>query len=319
MPSILVADIGGTNSRFAAFEVHADDRLEFLASKWFATGESRSFHDLLKRLENENFELPPSRADVAVFGVAGPVEKETYSKPPHIDWDIDLSVLSGRLRIERCVLINDFVAQAFACRSPVTDTVHPLVSGEIEPSAPLAVIGAGTGLGQAALIPLKEGGYVALASEGGHASFAFESNSEIAYMEFLLEETGESYVRAEMVVSGAGLSHLHRFLTGQRLDPADVAAQLTSNSETLRWMARFYGRLSRNLALQVVALGGVYIAGGVAAKNPDLVSHPEFARAFRQTETMSHVLDRIPVFLNTNEESGLWGAALRGVQLLKAD
>ena len=319
MPSILVADIGGTNSRFAAFEVDADNRLQLLESKWLATGEFRSFRDLLARLENDNFKLPVSRADVVVFAVAGPVEKETFSKPPHIDWDIDLSALGGRLGLKRCVLINDFVAQAFACRSPVMDSVHPVVSGEVEPTAPLAVIGAGTGLGQAALIPLKDGGYVALASEGGHASFAFESNSETAYMEFLLRETGEPYVRAEMVVSGAGLSHLHRFLTGQRLEPPDVAAQLTTDSETLHWMARFYGRLSRNLALQVVALGGVYIAGGVAAKNPGLVRHPEFARAFRHTETMSHVLDRIPVFLNTNEESGLWGAALRGVQLLKTN
>lgn len=317
MAKILAADIGGTNSRFAAFEFEGDDRFELLASKWFATGESSSFTDLLERLEDENFPLPASKADVAVFAVAGPVENETYSKPPHIPWEIDVSGSGRRFGLERCVLINDFVAQAFACRSPVMDTVQTVLGGKVDPTAPLAVIGAGTGLGQATLIPTSDGSYAAIASEGGHASFPFESKSETAYMEFLLRETGEPYVRSEMVVSGQGLSHLHCFLTGLRLEPADVASRLSPDSKTLRWMARFFGRLSRNLALQVVAFGGVYIAGGVAAKNPDLVRHPEFGRVFRRTETMPHVLSKIPVFLNTNEESGLWGAALKGRQLLK--
>jgi glucokinase len=138
-------------------------------------------------------------------------------------------------------------------------------------------------------------------------------------MHYLLQDTGEPYVRAETVVSGGGLSRLHHFLTGERLEPAEVAGRLTDESGTLRWMARFLGRLSRNYALAVVAFGGVYISGGVAAKLPELVTHREFARAFRITEVMSHVLDRIPVFLNSDEESGLWGAALKGMQLLQGD
>jgi glucokinase len=199
------------------------------------------------------------------------------------------------------------------------DAARRILPGTVDPAAPLAVIGAGTGLGQATLIPLEKGGYTALGSEGGHASFPFESAAEVNYMHYLLQDTGEPYVRAETVVSGGGLSQLHHFLTGERLEPAQVAARLTDESGTLRWMARFLGRLSRNYALAVVAFGGVYISGGVAAKLPELVTHREFARAFRKTEVMSPVLDRIPVFLNTNEESGLWGAALKGLQLLQGD
>ena len=82
-------------------------------------------------------------------------------------------------------------------------------------------------------------------------------------------------------------------------------------------MARFYGRICRNLALQFLAFGGVYIAGGVAAKTPNLVMHPEFKREFCSSKTMGHVLEKIPVSLNSNQESGLWGAALQGVDLLK--
>jgi glucokinase len=199
------------------------------------------------------------------------------------------------------------------------DAARRILPGTIDPAAPLAVIGAGTGLGHATLIPLGKGGYTAISSEGGHSSFPFESAAEVKYMLHLLRASGEPYVRAETVVSGGGLSRLHHFLTGERLEPPEVADSLTDESATLKWMARFLGRLSRNYALSVVAFGGMYISGGVAAKLPELVTHREFARAFRKSEVMSHVLERIPVFLNADEESGLWGAAMKGVQILQDD
>ncbi|MFY9706881.1 MAG: glucokinase [Desulfobacterales bacterium] len=319
MKTILAADIGGTHSRFAAFRTGKDRQLELIRSLWLNTSEFDSMKAMLDQLEKENFELPASAADVSVMAVAGPIINKTYSDPPNIDWDIDLSELAEAAGLKKCALINDFVAQAFACRSPVMDAARRVLPGTVDPAAPLAVIGAGTGLGQASLIPLEKGGYTALGSEGGHASFPFESAAEVNYMHYLLEDTGEPYVRAETVVSGSGLSRLHHFLTGERLEPAQVARRLTEESGTLRWMARFLGRLSRNYALAVVAFGGVYISGGVAAKLPELVTHREFARAFRKTNVMSHVLDRIPVFLNADEESGLWGAALKGIQLLRGD
>jgi glucokinase len=317
MKTILAADIGGTHSRFAAFRTGKDRQLELIRSLWLNTAEFDSMKAMLDQLEKENFELPASTADVSVMAVAGPIINKTYSDPPNIDWDIDLSELAGAAGLKKCALINDFVAQAFACRSPVMDAARRVLPGTVDPAAPLAVIGAGTGLGQATLIPLEKGGYTALGSEGGHASFPFESAAEVNYMHYLLKDTGEPYVRAETVVSGSGLSRLHHFLTGERLEPAQVARRLTEESGTLRWMARFLGRLSRNYALAVVAFGGMYISGGVAAKLPELVTHREFARAFRKTEVMSHVLNRIPVFLNADEESGLWGAALKGMQLLR--
>lgn len=317
MKTILAADIGGTNSRFAAFRVDAKHHLSYIESKWLKTRDVRSFDELLDALAKSDFSVPPPETDIAVFAVAGPVEGGTYSKPPNIPWKIDVANARDDFGIVNCRLINDFVAQAFACRSPVVESAKQVVPGRIDFTAPLAVIGAGTGLGQAALVPLAGGGYTAVPSEGGHRSFPFESASEIEFMNFLLQETGEPYVRAETVVSGKGLSLVHQFLTGERLDPAKIAAELTDASETLKWMARFYGRVSRNVALQILAFGGVYIAGGVAAKIPALITHREFAVSFQRTATMSHVLEKIPVYLNTNEESGLWGAALQAVQLLQ--
>jgi glucokinase len=249
--------------------------------------------------------------------VAGPVEKGIYSKPPNIPWDIDLSGTAREFGLRKYVLINDFVAQAFACRSPIIDSALQIIPGKIDTTAPLVVIGAGTGLGQAVLIPQPTGGYIALASEGGHASFPFETETEFEFMKFLIDKTREPYVRTDTVVSGKGLSLVHQFLTGKKLQPAAVAAELSEDHDSLKWMARFYGRICRNLALQILALGGVYIAGGVAAKIPALVMHPEFKKEFRRSETMAHVLLKIPVLLNSNQESGLWGAALQGVELLK--
>ncbi|MFZ0132560.1 MAG: glucokinase [Desulfobacterales bacterium] len=316
MQTILAADIGGTNSRFGAFRVGEDGRLKLVRSLWLNTTEFDSMKAMLDRLESEAFDVTAATADAAVMAVAGPIIGNTYSNPPNIDWDIDLTELARQTGMQQSALINDFVAQAFACRSPVMDAARRIVNGTIDRAAPLAVIGAGTGLGQAALIPLEKGGYAALASEGGHAGFPFASEAELDYMRYLLRETGEPYVRVENVVSGGGLSRLHHFLTAERLEPAQVATGLTEESETLKWMARFFGRVTRNYALQVVAFGGVYISGGVAAKLPLLVTHPEFTRAFRHTAVMSHVLNRIPVFLNTDEESGLWGAAFKGAQML---
>ncbi len=317
MKNILAADIGGTNSRFAYFRVDARRKLYLVESKWLKTKDCESFTDLLNQLKSSNFILSPEKADVAVFAVAGPVEKGRYSKPPNIRWEIDISLVQKKFSIKRCVLINDFVAQAFACRTPVMDTAQQVVPGNIDPTAPLAVIGAGTGLGQAALVPQPSGGYVAISSEGGHTSFPFETKSELAFRDFLLQETAGPYIRTETVVSGKGLSLVHQFLTGKRLKPAEVAADLSDEVETLDWMARFYGRVCRNYALQILALGGIYITGGVAAKIPQLVTHRQFMSEFRRSETMAHVLKKIPVWLNSNQESGLWGSALQGLELLR--
>ncbi|MBN2059384.1 MAG: glucokinase, partial [Deltaproteobacteria bacterium] len=137
------------------------------------------------------------------------------------------------------------------------------------------------------------------------------------YCKFLYEKKMGTSPVNNVVVSGLGLSLVHEFLTGQALEPARVSELLTEKSETLHWMARFYGRACRNYALHALALGGVYISGGVAARVPDLVTDDEFSREFHRSETMGHLLKNIPVFLNLNEESGLWGGAMAALSLFK--
>jgi glucokinase len=316
MKKIFAADIGGTHSRFALFSSTDGGELASTASRWLPTAEAGSLDELLQQLMGDAFPQPPEKCDIAVFAVAGPV-RGRRSKPPNIPWAVDLAETNRGRGIERSLLVNDFVAQAFACRSAIGAAARQILPGKIDREAALIAIGAGTGLGQAALVKDRAGRYLAVPSEGGHGSFPFESRDEFEYMAFLADRLKSPYAEADRVVSGQGLSLLHQFLTGEVLPPEEVTAAFDRNSRTLRWMARFFARVCRNYALQVLARGGVYIAGGVAAKTPGIVTHPAFEEEFRRSATMSAILNEIPVFLNSNEDSGLWGAAMIGQQALQ--
>jgi len=314
--NIFTADIGGTNSRFAHFGASRNGELKLIKTKWLKTKEVPSFGSLIDQLKENAFSLGPDNADIAVIAVAGPVERGVYSSPPFIAWDIDIANAQRDFGFRRCLLINDFVAQAFACRSPIAKSAKQILSGHIVPDAIVAVIGAGTGLGKAALVPDGEGGLIAVPSEGGHTNFPFVSKKECDYQDFLIRELGDVYITGNTVVSGRGISLLHHFLTGEKLSSKEVISKLVPGSETLKWAARFYARVCRNYALETLSLGGLYIAGGVAARTPELLTHEAFATEFRSSPTMSKILENIPVFLISNEESGLWGAAVLGLQTL---
>lgn len=313
---ILAADIGGTSSRFADFEFTATG-LTKRNVVWLRTDDAHSLGDLLAALPATGFELAASAADLAVFAIAGPIEEGVFSKPPNIEWSVDLRTLGEFVALNRSVLINDFLAQAFAPLSEVGQRALTILAGTPSARGTIAVIGAGTGLGKAFLVPDGRGGFVGAPSEGGHANFAPETPREQEFAAFLATRFGAPFAEWEFVVSGPGLSALHEFLTGEQLLPKDVAAKFAHASETLAWFARFYGRVCRCFALETLALGGLYIAGGVAAKNPEIVKHPEFSREFRSSKTMAEILARIEVRLVDDEDSGLWGAAAYAVEELR--
>lgn len=314
--NILAADIGGTNSRFAWFSAEDGASLRVIQTIWLNTKDSPSFGHLIDRLRNSDFQLRPEEADLVAVAAAGPVEKGVYCAPPLIAWDIDMTDAQKKFGFRRCILINDFVAQAYSCRSPIGRKAEPVLPGAPASGDTAAVIGAGTGLGKAVLVEYKSGTYLVLPSEGGHATFPFLPDEQ-DLQKFFAQELGEEDITGNHVLSGSGLTLLHRFLTGDNRAPHEITMGFTPDSKTLAWAARLFGRACRNLALEVLALGGVYIAGGIAAKTPLLVRHPSFEREFRSSRTMEKILKKIPVFLVTNEESGLWGAAFYGVQSAK--
>jgi len=319
MKNILAADIGGTNSRFAYFRTDLESTLELVGTKWLTTTGAKSFAELLKQLRMSDFALSADKADIAVIAVAGPVERGKYCSPPYISWDIDLTRKDIDEKIQQACLINDFVAQAYACRSPIGRSARTILTGEVITDGTIGVLGAGTALGKAMLVPISDKEYLALPSEGGHAYFPFLSLREIEFQEFYRKKSGQEHITGNLVVSGRGLRYIHWFLTGEDLDPQQITARFAEEkaSETLAWAAKLYGRVCRDFALEVLARGGLYIAGGVAARSPELLTHENFRRAFLDSSTMGHVLAKIPVFLIDNQDSGLWGAAFLGQQILQ--
>lgn len=308
--NIFAADIGGTTSRFGWFCTSGQD-LSCIQNLRVATTDADSFPQLLAGILDA---FPPFKTDLAVLAVAGAVQHNTHASLPNISWDIDVQPITRFFPTP--LLINDFEAQAYGCTRAVPKNIKILHKGSMDPNGPLAVIGAGTGLGHCALINDKHGGNVAVPSEAGHAAFAFYGIEEMEYMAFLHRETGTDYASADMVVSGPGLSRLHRFLTNEILSPHQVAARFDISSPTLAWFARFYARVCRHYSLTVLPTAGLYISGGLAIKNPIILKHPAFRTEFLHTSDYKNFLETLPIMLNTDEGMGLWGAAEYGRQYL---
>lgn len=320
---ILAADIGGTNCRLARFALGPDGRLVREHSVWLQSPDLATTEHLLAALERE-LALHPARADATVLAIAGPVRDGLSGGLTNGSLKVDLRPLAAQGK-GACRVINDFVAQACACLTEIGDRARLLWPTTPAPSpacAPRAVIGAGTGLGVAVLYPLDmagpgAGGWLVAPSEGGHMAFPFVGEEETAFHGFLCRALGLGYAEGDDVLSGRGLALLHEFLTGERLAPGQVGRKaLSAPTPTLSWYARFYGRACRNLMLSALSTGGLWIAGGIAARNPLCVSSPEFFAELSAEPSFGHWLREIPVRLLEDAESGLWGAAQYGRMLL---
>ncbi|MEW6334840.1 MAG: glucokinase [Thermodesulfobacteriota bacterium] len=316
---ILSADIGGTHSRFAHFRSSPSGDLDLVSHLWIDTAEAGSFAELLQKLRGSEFPFDPGQADMVGIALAGPVTGGVRGDPPLIPWEVDITHARRDFGFRRAILINDFVAQAYCCLSPVGRAAETILAGSPEPRSTIAVIGAGTGLGKAILVPDDRDGYSVAPSEGAHACFPFIGERECALQRFFTTSRQVPYATYNHVVSGSGLTAIHEFLTGSRLEPAQVAERFARHPDTLEWFARFYGRACRNFALETFARGGLYIAGGLAARNPGILHEGAFRKEFLDSDTMGSVLERLPVFLVRDQNSGLWGAAMKAAQVLLAD
>jgi len=324
---VLAADIGGTSARFALFG--QDDILAPIgpgALVVLRTADYSSFQELVDAALGR---LGHPKIRAAVLAVAGPVERGRFCRPPNIAYCFDLDRLARGILPDRALLVNDFIAQAHGCRllgklfsnhnvpsvqeaafSSPKEHILTVFPGRMDPTLTQAVVGPGTGLGKAALAPDGRGGFVICASEGGHAAFAFNGSPEENDLQrFVLETLGEPYVRVESMISGAGLALLHRSLTGQPASPADAEAALTPDSPVTAWFARFLGRICRDYVLDVLATGGLFLSGGVAARNPMLLAHEAFQEEFCLSATHAELLAKVPVRLVTDQLIGLRGAA----------
>jgi glucokinase len=336
MPTILAADIGATNSRFALFTAEPDDEtrplLKLERELWLAVAQYPDFSAALDALQTGReggapFLDPTRPPDMAVLAPAGAVVGDVCQMS-NCPWVVRGADARQHLGIAQAFVINDFEAQAYACLLPDDVDTRPVLPGQARPGAPQAVIGAGTGLGKALILPGKAESSPnesrrqrlerfaearVLPSEGGHEEFPFVGEAEHAFAAFAATRFPERRLYADYVVSGPGLAAIVAFHTGRDLPPPEAAAEAGRHPFVLEWFARFYGRACRNYALNTLALGGLTITGGMALRLPAL-DHPAFAAEFHlNAPYQRRLLEKIPVQHMRSPRAGLWGAALYGL------
>ena len=310
---IIVTDIGGTYSRLAAFEVISPQDLDLIESITLETGRFNSFDDLLDHCAQSSFKRFLTEGDIIVIAVAGPVQSPDKSELTNLDWPINLESAKNKYDKANFLLVNDFVAQAYGCLSRVGRGAKQIKKGPLNYEDTIAVVGAGTGLGHCSLRRDSDDRYVHMPSEGGHAGFPFLGREEVKFQQFVISEVGLTQVTGDDILSGRGLSLLHKYLTGRVLSPAEISREISQDSETAQWFSLFYGRACRNYALTVLSLGGLFISGGLAFKNPYLVDCDTFKAEFTNSATKGKLLADIPIFLIEDSGIGLWGAAIYGI------
>ena len=309
---ILAADIGGTNSRFGIFSFGKSDPIYQISLK---TQDFSSFYELLVAFKKSQPSISFEQIKSAVFAVAGPIVDVNKINPPNISWNIALADVSGALGIENASLINDFQAQALAILSAEEKNKIEIFKGKSKDTHPRAVIGAGTGFGKSLLIRAESGKYQSIASEGGHNDFSATSDQEFAFRKFAMERRNLTQFTWDDVLSGRGLEILHEFISSEKLSAVEISSRyLGSESKTLEMFSRFYARAARSFVLETMALGGLYIAGGVAAKNSLIVQSKFFKESFFAS-IYKEILQEVPVYLLTSEDSGLRGAAYEAFRL----
>jgi len=312
---ILVGDIGGTTSRLGIFE---EGRI--LARQDFSSRNSLNFEDILKSYL-KGLSMPrPSTACIAVAGVV----EANRARVTNLPWVVDGDAIRERTGFTSFQLVNDFEAVAWGVLALTGEHLVQIGgAGAQGENRVMAVLGAGTGLGEAVIVPCPDGPKV-LATEGGHADFAPRNPLEIRLLEYLLMKTAP--VSTEHVLSGPGLVRIRAFLTHERADsqaladPAEITRCALNGTdpvsvETLEVFCGIYGAEAGNLALRTLALGGVYVAGGIAPKILPFLSKGIFREAFEAKGKMRKVLERIPVFIVTHPEIGLIGAARAALSL----
>lgn len=291
---LLAGDVGGTKTLLRCVE--ADGSVS--AEQRFESNAYPRFEALLAEF------LVPG-IDAACFAVAGPVA-DGRASVTNVGWQIEEASLSRAFSIPRVSLINDFYAVALGVPLLEDSDLLSLHAGTRDRGAPLAILGAGTGLGEAIVVHGRD----VVPSEGGHADFAPQDEEQARL--FLYLHARHGHVSWERVISGNGLVNIFTFLGGEEVTPAEVA-ELASGGDArahraFEIFADVYGAEAGNMALRVLARGGVYLAGGIAAKNIPRFTDGKFVEAFLRKGRFRALLESVPVDLIMNEQVGLLGA-----------
>jgi glucokinase len=317
---ILAGDIGGTHARLAFFDV-SNGHFSLISASVFPSREYTGLDEIVSKFVDATNVHPES----ACFGVAGPVRNGRV-EASNLPWVIESNRLADELRIKKAVLINDVEANAWGIPTLDPKDVVSLNQVKGAPAGNQAVIAAGTGLGEAGMYWDGVQHHV-FACEGGHGDFAPRNELEMDLLRYLRARFG--HVSYERIVSGPGLLNVFHFLrdSGRGTEPkwlaeemlhSDPAAAISKaalegkcplSEQALDLFVSIYGAEAGNLALKIMATGGVYLGGGIAPKIVPKLSGPLFMQAFVCKGRMQPLLETMPVKVITNDKTALLGAA----------
>jgi len=323
---VLAGDIGGTKSRLGLFRI-VGEALQLQIEKTYLSKNYNGLKEILK-----DFLSGEEKIASACFGVAGPVTSRTI-RTTNLPWRIHLDSIQKKLSTQRVGVINDLVANAYGIRVLRNENFHSLNTGK-KREGNAALISAGTGLGEAILF-WDGRRHIPSPSEGGHVEFGPRNGLEFELFQYLTHHFG--HVSYERILSGTGLFHIYQFLRDTRRygkepewvsqemiekDPAAVISEMAQQKKNrlcvmaLDMFVSIYGAAAGNLALQVMAMGGIYIGGGIAPKIIWKLRDGTFMKAFKEKGRYSNMMGTIPVKVIMNERTALMGAAYRAMELL---
>lgn len=327
---LLSGDIGGTKTVLALSSIEGG-AIRILQKKRYESKAYASAEDLISAYIKDVGIDPKSTA--ISLGIAGAVTRgECHTT--NLPWKVSESRLKEVFSFNEAKLLNDFKAIAYGIPHLKKEDLAFINEGHLDSEGPIAIIGAGTGLGEGmAFFSESSKTYEVIPSEGGHSSFSPTNEEEIGLLKYLIERDG--HVSFEKILSGQGLFNIYSYLAESgyaerkedvtlRLsteDPAAVISELGLSciddlcSKTLEMFVRIYGVEAGNLALKFLPSGGLYLAGGIAPKIIGLLQGGRFMESFTNKGPLSGLLKNIPVRVILNEDVGLIGAAARGLEL----
>ena len=350
--TVLAGDIGGTKTILRLVSAEAgrpDHAVPLLTTLWEQKYASKSFSDLVPMVhqfirEAAEASVHVPAVDHACFGIAGAVSNNV-SELTNLSWSLSGERLQRALNIQRVLLINDFAAVGHGIAALQDEQLATLQEGIPDASAPIAVIGAGTGLGECFLIPDPDGTYRPFLSEGGHTDYAPQSDLEFQLLNYLREKNNLPRVSVERVASGTGIASIYQFFRdtnpgeesaamaeryqtwareiGKKDKTVDLAAEVSKAAmaggdflceQAMNLFMTAYGAEAGNLALKILPFGGLYLAGGIAPKILQMLRQGVFMKAFCNKGRMRPLLEKVPVRVILDPKVGLTGAALMGVK-----
>ncbi|MCK4650665.1 glucokinase [Candidatus Babeliales bacterium] len=326
---ILAADIGGTKSNFGLIQIQKDKPTLVLIIKIASkkiTDFSQTINQILKIL-NDKYKIKPTKASIAAAGKISPNKK--YVNLTNLKIKIDSKDILKKTNLKKIVLLNDFEAIGHALPYINKKSLLQINKTKIihKNNFNKVILGAGTGLGKTFLIwneQMKK--YNVMASEGGHGDFASQNQEELDLIEFIRKKSKP--VEWEDLLSGTGIKNIYKFLKSTKkykptkyskeIDKNDYSPLLISKygtktplcKKTFELFAKFYARSAKNFALEILATGGVYLAGKIATENLEIFKQKLFIEEFANSYKSKKILTKIPVYIITDYNIGLLGAAV---------